>query len=171
MAWEFLVSAGVSLYSDYRATRSAKDLINRIRPGIDTAAADINKATTQRMAHERSEQNRINRLNLPMGVMIANKLASKMTQSKDKMGDANMVHSTANTVYEDALDEMGAATGERETNLTTDERQTTQNILDIAYQGKSAYNQIMSEAYRAGYTTAGDYTPWTASGYQQTSRG
>ena len=161
MAWEFLVSTGISLYTDYRTTKSAQNLISNIQPGVDTSAADINKATQERVNYERSEQNRINRLNLPMGVRIAKKLASKMTQSKDKMGDANMIHSTANTVYQDALDEMGAATGERETNLTTDERQTQQNILNIKYQGKSAWNTIMSQANRAGYTTAQDNNPYT----------
>tara|TARA_Y100001938_G_C7818507_1_gene295457 strand:+ start:69 stop:581 length:513 start_codon:yes stop_codon:yes gene_type:complete len=170
MAWEFLVSTGFSLYTDYKGAKSARNLINNIKPGIDTAAADINKATSNRMAFARSEQNRINRLNLPMGTKIADKLSSQMTQQKDQMGGAQMVHSNANTMYQDAVDQMGVATGQRETNLTTDERQTSQNILDIAYQGKSAYNQIMSEAYRAGYTQAGAYTPWTASGYQ-TSRG
>ena len=61
MAWEFLVSTGISLYTDYRTTKSAQNLISNIQPGVDTSAADINKATQERVNYERSEQNRINR--------------------------------------------------------------------------------------------------------------
>lgn len=166
MAWEFLVSTGISLYSNYTGRKSARDLVNNIKPGTDTAARDINRETTRRMGFMQSEQNRIDRLNLPMNVMIANKLSNQADAGADKVGSANMYRGSADAMQEQNIDEMGMQFGEKLTNQVTDARQTQQNILQASYDGKSAYNQIISQANRAGYTQAASNSPWTATGYQ-----
>jgi len=161
MAWEFLVSTGVSLYSNYRTRQDTKDLVNRIKPGTDTAAKDTMKETNRRKTFMQAEQNRLDRLNLPMNVVLANKIGSQVDAGADKVGSANMIHSSANTMQQQSIDEMSMQFGEKLINQVAGSRQTGENILQASYDGKSAYNQIIAQANRAGYTQAETNNPWS----------